>query len=131
MAYDHQWVPDLTLVAAADLSAKQYFFVKVDSNGKAAVCAAATDKPVGVLQNKPKSGEPATVRVLGVSKVSSNAALAEGDLIGPSTDGQAEPKVDTTDVAEYYVGQMLTETAAADEIGTALINCITPVHPKA
>ena len=116
----------MTLEAAADLSAKQYMFVKVDSNGKAALCAAATDKPCGVLQNTPTSGQDAVICAAGVSKVSSDAALNEGDLIGTSADAQADAKVAGTDTTEYTVGQMLTATGAAAGIGTALINCMSP-----
>lgn len=127
MAYE---IPTLnfTLEAAADLSAKQYFFVKVDANGKAALCAAATDKPVGVLQNKPESGESAEIMALGISKVSSDAALNEADLIGTSADGQADAKVPGTDTTEYIVGQMLTATSAANAYGSALINCCSPAR---
>ncbi|GIV81829.1 MAG: hypothetical protein KatS3mg051_1183 [Anaerolineae bacterium] len=121
-------IPTLTftLEAAADLSAKQYYFVKVDSNGKAAVCAATTDKPVGVLQNKPKQGQEAQIMALGITKVSSDAALNEGDLIGTSADGQADAKVPGTDTTEYVVGQVLTATTAAGGLATALINCCNP-----
>ena len=56
--------------ASADLSAKQYYFVKLSSETKVTVCSAVTDKPIGVLQNKPASGEQAlgsetTVHVCG------------------------------------------------------------------
>ena len=39
----------ITLVAGADLSAKQYYFVKINSSGEAVACSGATDKPIGVL----------------------------------------------------------------------------------
>lgn len=127
MAYDN-WGLDITLVAAADLSAaaNQYKFVELDNDGKVTVCNAATDKPVGVLQNRPASGEAATVRVLGVSKVQADASLNEGDLIGTSADGQADAKTPGTDTTEFVVGMMLTAPGAAGRIGTALINCANP-----
>lgn len=115
-----------TLEAAADLSGKQFYFVKLDSNGKAAVCAAATDVPIGVLQNKPTSGQAATILCVGTSKVSSDAALNEGDLIGTSADGQADAKTPGSDTTNYVVGQMITATGGAGVIGTAAINCANP-----
>jgi len=126
MAYKGSTPLKISLEAAADLSAKQFYFVKVDSNGKAAVCAAATDVPIGVLQNDPTSGKIAEITVIGLTKISSDAALNEGDLIGTSADGQADAKTPGTDTTNYVVGQMVTATGAAGVIGSALVNCANP-----
>lgn len=126
MAYQSAQPVKITLEAAADLSAKQFHFVKLDANGKAAICAAATDVPIGVLQNKPTSGQAATIVVVGVSKVSSDAALNEGDLIGTSSDAQADAKTPGSDTTNYVVGQMITATGGAGVIGTAAINAANP-----
>lgn len=120
---------DISLPAGADLSAKQYYFVKLNSSGQAIVCAAATDVPVGVLQNDPAaSGRGATVRVLGKSKVSSDASLSVGDLVGTSGDGQADAKTPGTDTTEYVVGQVLQAGGAAGEMSEVLVNCCNPVR---
>lgn len=108
-------------VAGADLSAKQYHFVKLDANGDVVACDGATDKPFGVLQNDPASGEEASICILGISKVVADAALNEGDSIGPSADGQADAKVEGTDSTEYVGGQMLTAPGGAGVVGTAFI----------
>lgn len=126
MAYEASQPLKITLEAAADLSAKQFYFVKVNTSGKADVCSAATDRPIGVLQNKPTSGNTAEIVVAGVTKVSSNGALTAADLIGTSSDGQADGKTPGTDTTEYVVGQMLTTTGGANVIGTAVINCASP-----
>jgi len=126
MAYKASQPLKITLEAAADLSAKQYNFVKVDSNGKAAACSGATDVPIGVLQNDPTAGQTCEIVVTGVTKISSDAALNEGDLIGTSADGQADAKTPGTDTTNYVVGQMMTATGAAGVIGTALVNCANP-----
>lgn len=112
--------------ASADLSAKQYYFVKLSGAGTVTVCAAATDVPVGVLQNAPASGGAAEIVALGVSKVSSDAALSRGNLIGTSADGQADAKTVGTDTTEYVVGQVLQATGAAGDLAVAMINCINP-----
>lgn len=114
------------LTAAADLSAKQYYFVKLASATTVNVCSAATDKPIGVLQNAPTSGQAAEVLALGVSKVSGDANLAAADLIGTSADGQADAKVPGTDITEYVVGQVILDNSAAGGIATATINCLNP-----
>ena len=60
-------VVSLTLVAASDLSAAQFKVAAVDSNGKAALCN-ATGVAVGIIQNKPGSGQAATIAYHGRSK---------------------------------------------------------------
>ena len=123
MAYEASQPLKISLEAGADLSAKQYYFVKLDSAGKAIVCAGTTDKPIGVLQNKPTSGQTAEITVLGVSKVSTDAALAIDDLIGTSADGQAAAYVNGTDTTKYIVGRALVTSGGAGEITTILVNC--------
>ncbi len=107
MAYDDPGVDIGTFTASADLSAKQFYIVKMSGDNTVTVCAAVTDVPIGVLQNKPASGEQAVVRVFGMSKVSADATLAAGNIIGTSADGQAQPVVQaprrpsTTSVKPY------------------------------
>lgn len=111
--------------AGADLSTKQYHFVKL-SSGTAVLCTAATDLPIGVLQNKPVAGREAEWIALGPSPVIADGALTEGALIGPSADSQADAKVPGTDVTEYVCGRVLQAASAADEIVDAYINCVNP-----
>jgi len=110
--------------AGADLSTKQFFFVKLSADRKVILCAAATDKPIGVLQNKPKLNEAAEVMVIGRTKVESDAALTAGDLIGTSADGQADAKTPGTDTTEFICGVVTVGSAAAGEMAEVLINCI-------
>lgn len=119
-----QMIPGLT--ASADLSAKQYYFVKISGANTVTVCAAATDVPCGILQNAPTSGQAAAVAYAGVSKVSSDEALTVGWFVGPSADGQADRKIVGTDVTEYIAGQVLTATGAAGGMASVLFNCAAP-----
>lgn len=121
MAYESPQINIGTLTAAADLSGKQYYFVKLASATTVNVCAAVTDVPIGVLQNKPESGEVAEICVFGLSKVSADATLAAGDIIGTSADGQAQPVVQGTETTVYNAGQAIT-AGAAGTLQTALIN---------
>lgn len=116
----------ITLPAGADLSAKQYYFVKVNTSGEAVLCAAATDRPIGVLQNTPESGEEASVLVVGGTKVVSSASIDEGALIGTASTGKADAKVPGTDTTEYAVGTVILAAGADNEILTAVINCANP-----
>jgi len=114
---------DLTFKAGADFSAAQFKFVKMSAADTVALCTGATDKPIGVLQNAPGSGGMAVVRMMGVSKVSSDAALTVGLLIGTSADAQADSKVPGTDTTEYICGQVIEASGAAGELAVAVINC--------
>ena len=51
MAYETIGIDIGTFTASADLSSSQYYFVKMSAEGTVTVCAAVTDKPIGVLQN--------------------------------------------------------------------------------
>lgn len=116
----------ITLTAGADLSGSQYKFVELGSGLTCTVCNGATDLPIGVLQNKPTSGMPAEVMVIGMTKVQGDAGLSVGALIGTSADGQADAKTVGTDTTEYVVGRVLQATNNAGELATALINCAAP-----
>jgi hypothetical protein len=127
MAYEiSNYSVKVTLVAAADLSALQYTFVKLNASGQAAACSAATDIPIGVLQNAPTSGQEAEVLVVGGTKIVAGAAIGEGALVGTSSAGKAVALVAGTDTTKYVVGTLLTESAADGNIVTAVINCANP-----
>jgi len=113
-------------VAGADLSAKQYYFVKLSADNTVVVCTAATDLPFGVLQNTPASGDAAEICVVGETKVSGDADLDFGQLIGTSGDGQADRKIPGTDTTEYIVGQVKRGNGAAGGLVTAVVNCASP-----
>lgn len=113
----------ITLPAGADLSSKQYYFVKVNSSGQAVLCAAATDKPIGVLQNDPASGEEASIVVVGGTKVVTNAACDEGTVVGTASDGKAAPYAAGTDTTKYIVGSTILASGADGEIATIVVNC--------
>lgn len=115
-----------TRVAGADLSSDQYKYVKLSTTDTVILCAAATDVPVGILQNAPTSGQEATIMVTGISKVNSDAALSIGNLIGTSADGQADAKTAGTDTTQYVVGVVLEASGAAGELATATVNCLNP-----
>lgn len=113
----------ITLVAGADLSAAQYKFVKLNGSGQAVVCAAATDRPIGVLQNAPGSGQEAEVTVVGGTKVVAGAAVSIGAAIGTNASALAASKTVGTDTTNYVAGVALTAAGAANEVITAVINC--------
>jgi len=104
-----------TQVAAADLSAKQYRFVKLDSAGKWALASAQGEFCQGVLQNKPKAGEPADVLLIsggGVTKIVAGAAISAGGVVTTQADGDGDPATSGDEV----LGVALEAASGAGEI---------------
>lgn len=115
-------VIDESFRADADLSAKQYYFVRIVTGGnRVDVCTAATQIGIGVLQNKPTSGQTGWVRLFGKTKVNSDAALTVNTLIGPAADSQADAKTPGTDTTEYVCGIVTKASGAAGEMAEAII----------
>lgn len=121
MAYEiSNYSVKVTLVAGADLSAEQYKFVKLNSSGQAVVCAAITDRPIGILQNAPTSGQEAEVLVVGGSKLKAGGSITEGAMLGITSAGLGKAIVAGTDTTQYTLGTALTE-GASGEIITVVI----------
>ena len=82
----------VSVPANADLSTKQYFFVKLTNSsgvGRAAVTGDG-ESAIGVLQNKPDAaGETATVAFTGVSKVSAGGTITAGQPVASDASGEA------------------------------------------
>jgi hypothetical protein len=121
MAREGEQIKLTGLKAGADLSAKQYHFVKLNASNQVIACNGVTDKPIGVLQNKPSaSGQAAEVCVIGETKISSDAALAAGDSIGPSADGQAAAYT-AADTTKHICGQVIEASGAAAGLAVAVV----------
>lgn len=93
------YATDISLEAAADLRTKQFYGIKIDSNGKAALAGAG--EAVGVLQNNPNTGEQATVRIFGKSKMVASASITTGSRVASDSNGKMKAVVagrtDTSD----------------------------------
>lgn len=123
MAYEiNPYALKITLVAGADLSADQYKFVKMNSSGQAILVAALTDRPIGVLQNSPASGQEAEVTVIGGTKVKAGGSVSEGTILKTSAAGLAIALTVGTDTTHYISGTSLVD-GANGEIITAVVNC--------
>ena len=123
MAYEiSNYSVKVSLVAGGDLSSSQYKFVKLNSSGQVIAVAAATDRPIGVLQNSPASGGTAEVLVSGGTKLVLGGTVTEGGIVSPSSTGAGVAIVAGTDTTKYICGTALTE-GASGEIITAVIAC--------
>lgn len=123
MATQSGVVFDMSCKAGADLSTKQGLFVELTAADTVNVCNAATDRPLGVLTNKPAAaGRAANVRVLGIAQVISDGTtnIAVGDYVGPSSAGKAVKKA----TADYSVGGIALDASTAD--GVVIRVLLTP-----
>lgn len=106
-------VLDVSYEAAEDLTNDQYR-IMVLASGKVRRPDAATDIPLGVLQNAPAAGEAAVVRLVGISKIQFGGIVAEGNLIKLEY-------VSATDAGKGLVGSQSTEAAGVITFGDTII----------
>ena len=95
--------PMQTFTAENDLRTKQFYVMELSGTNQVDLADAATDKAVGVLHNKPNSGEAAAVMCLhGVrtpAAVDGTTDVAAGDWLGTSSSGTLVKKA----TADYTV----------------------------
>ena len=133
---------DVTKLAAADLRTKQFYFVKLDSNGKVALCSAAGERAYGVLQNKPNTDEAAVVRVFGRSYVVAGGTIAAAGMIKTDANGKAAAAaagtVNTSDagaandpvIGSYVLGEA-EEAMVANDIAEMMVRPLGAVPTTA
>lgn len=126
MAYEANMIVRSFVTGGVSLATKQYLAVKLSADDTVVICDGATDKPIGILQNKPGIGATAEVCVFGFTKWQGDADLAAGDLVGTSADGQADAKTPAGAGTEFYIGQVIEGNSAAGGLATVFINCATP-----
>jgi hypothetical protein len=79
-----------SMIAGADLSAKQFTFVKMNTTDRTVVSAGNGDAAFGVLINDPESGQAATVVTAGRVVVEvGTGGLTAGDEVGVDANGEA------------------------------------------
>ncbi len=97
--------------ASSDLSAAQFLFVKIDGESTVGL-AGAGESIIGVLQNKPLSGNAASVATAtSTSKIVAGAAVVAGADVTPNAAGKAVTAIS----GDYIAGQCITGAANADE----------------
>jgi len=111
----------MTFKATADLSSLLYFPVMADSAAGTckALSGSGNDVVLGILQNKPVSGEWAVVRVFGVSKAAVNGgtAVAVRDFLKAGATAQSNALVKSATDKNNVVGIALeAQTASANNV---------------
>lgn len=99
--------------AGADLTAKQYYIVKLAS-GLVQLASAGTDKLQGTLVNTPASGEIASVWLRssnGTMKVKAGGTISENDAVTANASGLA---VTTTSAGDQILGYACSAAVSGD-----------------
>jgi hypothetical protein len=123
MATQSSFVWDESFKANSDLSAKQFFCVKITAADTVDLTSGATDRVIGILQDKPKSGHAGGVRILGMSKAvsdGSGTSIAAGDYVGTDGNGRVIKKA----TADYSVCGIALDASSA--LGTVIRVLLIP-----
>jgi hypothetical protein len=123
---------DWTVLANSDLSGQQYHFVKF--HGTATIdavvgIAAATDLPLGLLQNTPGAGEEADCRLSGISKAIAGGTITRNDLLTIDATGAVVKATIGTDTTKYVVGRAL-ESGVAGQVVSIILDVTAPYLAK-
>ncbi len=102
------------LVAGADLSAKQYYAVKINSTSNEVILSGAADIN-GVLRNSPLSGENAEVINSGIAPIIYGGTITAGDSVEIDSDSKA-----IAYSSGAIVGTALSSGVAGDIMGVLL-----------
>jgi hypothetical protein len=115
-------VLDLSFEAAEDLNNDQYRIVVLDT-GKVRRPNAANEIPLGVLQNAPKTGEAAAVRLIGVSKIQLGETVAANEWVKLEyvDASDAGKGLDADGALDLAIGRCLVG-GAEDELGEVLLS---------
>ncbi len=93
--------------AGADLSTNQYNIVKLNSSGNVILATAATDKIIGVLNDKPRANGTGDVRLrsaAGTLNVKLGGTVALGDAV---TTNASSVGITTTTAGDQILGYAL------------------------
>lgn len=117
-----------TYTASEDLSSNQYYGVHLDGDRTVDLQDAITEKPAGILLNKPASGEAAKVLLVGRTPVVIGEAITAGSLIRIGADGKAYNWDPGTDTTTYCAGRCCQGASNDGEKAECEINCVNPAR---
>lgn len=109
MSYSNRTV-NVSFVSATDLSGLQYHIV--GNHDENMVDAASPGLALGVLQNKPRSGEHASVAMNGITKVRAGVPVSKGHWIMSLGSGWARNVVSGSAGDKIVIGTALTNAAS-------------------
>lgn len=117
-----------TYTASEDLSSNQYYGVHLDDDRSVDLQDDATEKPAGILLNKPESGEAAKVLLVGRAPLVVAEAIAASALIRIGADGKGYNWDPGTDTTAYVLGRCVEGADADGEYCVAEICAVNPAR---
>ncbi len=124
MSYEEKVVELGSQTASADLRTHTGKYVKASGVGTVTVCAASTDEPVGILRNKPNTGEAAAVAVSGIVPMLCGAAVTAGAQLMSDASGRC---ITAVTAGNKTFGRALETSTAANQWIAVLIPAIQRV----
>lgn len=114
---------DIPLIAAEDLSGKQYHFVHQGSDTTVDMLDSTAELALGILQNAPESGEVGVIRIEGTSKLVFNDAIIRGrpikaEYVSASDNGKGQFANNDKDIVR---ANLLSAPSAEDNVGAVLL----------
>lgn len=103
--------------AAADLSANQFYCVKITAARAVNLASTGGEAIYGVLQNKPTSGQAADVGIQGITKAAAGAAFAAAAYLMTDSTG----RLITATSTNHRVAQALEAAGGAGVIATVVL----------
>ncbi len=99
-----------SVIAGADLSSKQFYCVKLNASGQM-ILSGAGENALGILQDKPASGQVGAVCCLGKSMGIYGASVTGGQNLTPDANGKLVPATGNDAVVA-----VAAESGSADDI---------------
>jgi hypothetical protein len=90
-----------SFVAGESLTAAQFKFVTLESDGQVDLADSAGENCIGVLLNNPAAGAAATVAVSGKVMVTSGGSIAAGAAVATDASGDAVTAASTNIIMGY------------------------------
>lgn len=112
-----------TLKASVDLSADQYHFAAISGTGTVGLCGAGATA-IGVIQNKPVSGDAVELDCDGVTKVVAGAAITPGTEARVMSDSTGRAITAATTGSKILGIALEAATAAGQLIAVKLVPSI-------
>lgn len=119
---------DMTYLAYGDLRSNQFFLVEFVAGTERTIqrCSSTVAKVCGIIQNNPNSGQEASVRHLGLSKMEACSG-ARGSFFGPDAAGRGTPKSPIANSGQYIIAQAAGESATASSRISVIVAPV-PTH---
>lgn len=109
----------IVATADVDLTSNQYHIMRYSGDHTIDISSGDASAHIGVLQDKPDSGQNGSVLVMGVSKVVAGASITAGKLITSNGSGRAIAATDGSQ--DVIIGRALEAASNDGEVFEALI----------